>query len=330
MKTRPTCLPCVLQQTLRVAREATSDDWSQRKVLTDVMRGLMTTDWNRSPADVLGEAIDRARQTLKVQDPFAAHRQEVQKDFEALARDFRARLASAPDRLDLAVRAATAANIVDALIFGKVDYAHEFDALVETGFALGKTAQLRESLESAQRVLYLLDNAGEVYFDALLIEEIRRLGKRVRAVASGGGLLHDVTAEEAVSAGLGRFVEVEVPLDAAAEAAAAAATPDPDTMPDLIETPYGVLGTPLPPTSKWLKEAIADADLVIAKGSANYETFVAKAAKVATVIYLLRVKCEPVAESIGVPVGSLVLLKQAGQPKTGVVKRVDLEKSDEG
>ena len=107
-------------------------------------------------------------------------------------------------------------------------------------------------------------------------------------------------------------------------------TPDPDTMPDLIETPYGVLGTPLPPTSKWLKEAIADADLVIAKGSANYETFVAKAAKVATVVYLLRVKCEPVAESIGVPVGSLVLLKQAGQPKTGVVKRADLEKSDEG
>lgn len=312
-------MPCVLQQTLRVAREATGDDWSQRKVLSDVMRGLMQTDWNRSPADVLGDAIDSARQTLKVTDPFKNHRQEVQRDFEAMARDFRARLAAAPDPFDLAARAATAANIVDALVLGKVDYASEFDALVETGFASGTIDQLRGAVEGASRILYLLDNAGEVYFDALLIEQIRKLGKQVRAVASGGGLLHDVTAEEAVEAGLGRFVEVEVEVDAPP------ASPDPDTMPDLIETPYGVLGTPLPPTSKWLKEAIADADLAICKGSANFETFVAKSAKIQNVVYLLRPKCEPVAQALNVPVGSLVLLRQPGQPKTGVIKRSDVE-----
>ena len=60
---------------------------------------------------------------------------------------------------------------------------------------------------------------------------------------------------------------------------------------------------------------------MIAKGSANYETFTAKQAKVSTVVYLLRAKCDPVAQSLGVPVGALVLLRSAGQPRTGVIKR---------
>ncbi|MCO5170373.1 MAG: ARMT1-like domain-containing protein [Planctomycetes bacterium] len=313
MKPRPACLPCILQQTFRVARQASNDDWTQRKVLNDVMKALGETDWNRSPADVLGDAIGKAREIFRAPDPFAEPRAEVQQELAALAQEVRQRVAAADDPFALAVAAATAANVVDELILRPVDLAAQLWAGVDDGFALGRIDQLRDAVQSAHRILYLIDNAGEVLFDAIVVEQLRQAGKRVRVVARGGGLLHDATAADARDAGL------EPPASDADPAAEL--IPDPQRLPDLLELPHGVLGTPLPPTHKHLKEAVAEADLVIAKGSANYETFTAKQAKVPTVVYLLRAKCEPVAQSLGVPVGSLVLLRSAGQPRTGVIKR---------
>lgn len=311
MKPRPACLPCILQQTFRVAREASNDDWTQRKVLNDVMKGLGETDWNRSPADVLGDAIGKAREIFRAADPFAEHRAAVQEELASLAAEVRQRLATADDPFAFAVAAATAANVVDELILRPVDLAAQLWAGIDDGFALGRIDQLRDAVQGANRILYLVDNAGEVLFDAIVVEQLRQAGKRVRVVARGGGLLHDATLADVRGAGL-------EPAEAEPDPALA---PDLQRLPDVIDLPHGVLGTPLPPAHKHLKEAIAEADLVIAKGSANYETFTAKQAKVPTVVYLLRAKCEPVAQSLGVPVGSLVLLRSAGQPRTGVIKR---------
>jgi uncharacterized protein with ATP-grasp and redox domains len=302
-------LPCILHQTFRVAREASSDDWTQRKVLNDVMRGLCETDWNRSPAEILSDAIGKARETFRSADPFETRRTEIQKDLLALANDVRERVAASDDPFALAVLAAAAANVVDELILRPLDVPAQVWAGIDEGFALGKVEQLRDAVQASHRILYLLDNAGEVLFDALLIEQLRNAGKRVRVLVRGGGLLHDATADDLHDANL------------APPEPDPAAPPDPGRLPDVLELPSGVLGTPLPPTHPRLKEAITEADLVIAKGSANYETFTAKQAKVPTVVYLLRAKCEPVAQSLGVPVGSLVLLRSAGQPRTGVIKR---------
>ncbi len=321
MKPRPACLPCILHQTFRVTREASNDDWTQRKVLNDVMKGLGETDWNRSPAEILSDAIGKARETFRVADPFAARRAEVQKELASLAAEVRERVAAADDRFAMAVAAAAAANVVDELILRPID----IPAGIDDGFALGRIDQLRDAVQSAHRILYLIDNAGEALFDALVIEQLREAGKKVRIVVRGGGLLHDANLDDLAQAGL--LPPEPDPDDPAASPAALSSddglplVADPNALPEVIALPPGTLGTPLPPQHKQLKEAIAEADLVIAKGSANYETFTAKQAKVPTVVYLLRAKCEPVAQSLGVPVGSLVLLRSAGQPRTGVIKR---------
>lgn len=354
MKPRPACLPCILHQTFRVAREASNDDWTQRKVLNDVMKELGETDWNRAPAEILGDAIGKAREIFRVADPFANHRADVQRELVAVAKEVRERLATADDRFAMAVTAAAAANVVDELILRPIDLSAQIWAGIDEGFALGRIDQLREAVQSAHRILYLVDNAGEALFDAMVIEQLREAGKKVRVVARGGGLLHDATRADLEEAGIvppppgsaapGAPDAPDAPDASGAPAAspaggdASAAVPfdaeplidDPDRLPDVLELPAGTLGTPLPPQNKQLKEAIAEADLVIAKGSANYETFTAKQAKVPTVVYLLRAKCEPVAQSLGVPVGALVLLRAAGQPRTGVIKRVVLDGSANG
>ena len=281
------------------------------------MRGLTETDWNRSPAEILADAIGKAREIFRAPDPFGARRSEIQAELVSLAQEVRERVATAPDPFALATLAAAAANVVDELILRPLDVSGQIWAGIDEGFALGRVDQLREAVQGAHRILYLVDNAGEVLFDALLIEQLRKAGKKVRVVVRGGGLLHDATADDLMDAG------IFPPADAPASPTPATPPPnvDPHRLPELIELPPGALGVPLPPTHKHLKEAMAEADLVIAKGSANYETFTAKQAKVPTVVYLLRAKCDPVAQSLGVPVGSLVLLRSAGQPRTGVIKR---------
>ena len=309
MKPLPACLPCILHQALQVAREASEDEWSQRKVLNEVLRTLPDAEWHQSsPAEILGDAISSARETLKVKQPFAERRAQVQEQFKPLAESFRERVASAgDDAFALAVTGAAAANLVDEMVFSRFarqDLRALFEAAVDTGFERGDPKQLRESLDGAQSVLYLLDNAGEVFFDAILIDQIRALGKTVRVVVRGGGLLHDATEGDVRGAGLAperREAEAEPEAKSDSE-------PDAEQerkIPDLIELPHGQLHLPSMARSTDLGAAYEDSQLVIAKGAANYETFTGSDR---SVVNLLRAKCEPVAKSLGVQVGGLVLL----------------------
>ncbi len=304
MKPLPACLPCILHQVLQVARESSDDEWSQRKVLNEVLRELPQADWNLSPAEILSDAIEQARHTLNVSDPYAGPRTKVHKSFKPIADEFRERLKAAEDPFALATTAVAAANLVDELIFerfSRQDSKAVFEETLEAGFAFGSPDQLREALLPAKSVLYMLDNAGEVYFDAMLIDLIEKMGKVVRVVVRGGGLLHDLTTEEAITAGLARFAggESEEALVPVGE------EDDPEPPPDLVIMGHGQLG--VPHVAGDLAVALEASDLVIAKGSANYQTFSSGKREV---VYLLRAKCTPIAHELGVSVGGLVLLRE--------------------
>lgn len=190
MKLRPDCLPCILHQALQVARAASEDEWSQRKVLAKVLGALPDADWENTPADLLEDALEATRDTLKVSDPYSDHRQKVQTRLATLAATFADGQADAEDRVARAILGAAAANMVDELVFlrfSKADLAAVFDEALAAGLAVGSLDQLREAIDAASSVLYILDNAGEVHFDAILIGELRSLGKQVRVAVRGAG-----------------------------------------------------------------------------------------------------------------------------------------------
>ncbi len=278
MKSAPGCVPCVLGQVLRYAREVAEDDWLQRKVLEEVMSSLPGSDWGRTPAEILTDAFGTARKTLRVQDPFKKRREAL--DLTALATELRARMLQAEDPFAFATKAAAAGNVVDALMLGDLEVSLSIRALIDKGFAVGSPDLLREALAPVKKVLYVLDNAGEVSLDALLIEQIRALGKEVTVTARRPGLAHDATKEDAVGAGVAEPV-----LDTGQE-------------PVLAATP--VLCGPE------FRAAFEAAELVVAKGSAAYESLVHERKDV---IHLLHVKCEVVARALGAAISDLVLVR---------------------
>jgi uncharacterized protein with ATP-grasp and redox domains len=254
------------------------DDWLHRKVLEEGMSELPGSDWGRTPAEILTDAFAAARRTLRVQDPFARKRRDL--DVSAVVAEVKERLAQAEDPFGLATKAAAAGNVIDALMLGPLNVPLAIRALIDKGFAQGSPDDLRAALDPVKNVLYVLDNAGEAALDAFLIEEIRKLGKQVTIAARRPGLAHDATREDALAAGItGTIVDT-------GQDALLAATP--------------VLCGPE------FRAAFDAAELVVAKGSAAYETLVHERKDV---IHLLHVKCEPVARVLGAAVSDLVLVR---------------------
>src|SRR3972149_7826528 len=53
-----------------------------------------------------------------------------------------------------------------------------------------------ELAKKAQSILFLADNAGEIVFDTLLVEQLKNMGVKVTYVVKGGPIINDATLED--------------------------------------------------------------------------------------------------------------------------------------
>ncbi len=190
------------------------------------------------------------------------------------------------DRFAAAVRVSIVGNIMDFGMGLAIDSPEEFGgmfgSLLDQGIGSDQTAELRKLVDSSGTVLYAFDNCGEVQFDRLLIREMKAMGKRVVGVVRGAPILNDVSMKDALRIGM------DADLDR------------------IVSTGGFCVGFSEKLMKDDLKEEIGRADVLIAKGMANFESLSDMDLSV-PVAYLLRAKCIPVASSLDVPVGTNVV-----------------------
>ena len=151
--------------------------------------------------------------------------------------------------------------------------------------------RLRRRVQETKSILYLADNAGEIVFDRLLIEQLPR--DRVTVAVKGGPVINDATREDAEAAGLIDLVEV-------------------------IDNGSDAPGTILEQCSPSFQRRFAEADLVIAKGQGNYETLNDVPREV---FFLLKVKCPVIARDIACDLGHIAVhCNQTAQRVEAVVE----------
>jgi damage-control phosphatase, subfamily I len=132
--------------------------------------------------------------------------------------------------------------------------------------------------QRATRILYLTDNAGEIGFDSLLIAMLREMGATVNLVVKEDLFFEDATMKDAL------FFSID----------------------KLVDNIFTVNGFFIPGRNpSQLSDIFKKSDLVIAKGTGNYEALKGKI-QGKKVIYLLKVKCKPISTDIGAPVGTFV------------------------
>lgn len=278
------CLPCVLRQTLLAARRVTEDPWLHRKLLFAVMESLPSFQFDRTPAELSYECLRFASKYLGVADPFRDDKARFTAKMLAAESRMRQEILAAADPLLAAVRFALAGNVIDLGILdnSRVDEELARDAHA-LDLALDDTAALRAALDGARSVLYLLDNAGEIVCDKLLIEQFHL--PQVTCVVRKAPIINDVTREDAEAVGLGRLAKI---VDIGVEA----------------------LGVPLSRCSAEFRRLFADVDVVISKGQANFETL-DDADR--AVFHILRAKCDTIAAYLGVSRGAAVVVRTPRQ-----------------
>ena len=138
-----------------------------------------------------------------------------------------------------------------------------------------------------ERILYLADNAGEIYFDLPLHEYIRRRSGQVFLIVKGGPSLNDLTRVELQSARLEEMFD------------------------HVTDTGTDGVGIDWENVSEEFLDLVDGADLIVSKGVANFETLYPREVPPAT-FYLFKVKCEPIKIHLRAPLDSYLALWKQG------------------
>jgi uncharacterized protein with ATP-grasp and redox domains len=64
-----------------------------------------------------------------------------------------------------------------------------------------------ELAKKANSILFLADNAGEIVFDTLLVEQLKNMGLKVTYVVKGGPVLNDATMDDVVFSGMDKLAD---------------------------------------------------------------------------------------------------------------------------
>lgn len=138
-----------------------------------------------------------------------------------------------------------------------------------------------ELTKKASSVLFLADNAGEIVFDTLLVEQLKNMGLKVTYVVKGGPVLNDATIEDVSFSGMDRLAD------------------------NILTTGTDAVGLLKKEVSTEFLKVYDIAELIFAKGMGYAETLTEyKLSK--PHFLMLRTKCMPVANYFCAPRGKNV------------------------
>ena len=193
----------------------------------------------------------------------------------------------AEDSFKRAIQYGIVGNYIDFAVMEHVDENQLEQLFVDAAqYALDETVYhaMKQDVCNAKRIVYLLDNCGEVVVDKLIIEEIQRLNPQaeITAIVRGEEAMNDATMKDAEQVGLKGLVKV-------------------------IGNGSDILGTCLKYISEEARTVIDDADVILSKGQGNFETLLGYNKNV---YYIFLCKCEMIAEMFGVQKFSPMLVKE--------------------
>jgi uncharacterized protein with ATP-grasp and redox domains len=275
MRLQSGCYEC-LGRLIRQAAELASDDASlKHRAIEEAMQTLDHEFSYRQLSIVIAARIQKVvRDVTHNLDPYQMMKQQEM----ALARDLYPGLSSrCRDDFRGYLKLAAAANAID---FFRIPASVKKDMMEPVSFVVDDSEQFEANLRDATRVLYLADNAGELYFDLPLVKWMKQF-TRVIYVVKPSPVQNDLTVEDVRRSGLQ------------------------DGFGQIMSTGIASPGIVLSLASAQFKREFESADLIFAKGMGHYEALSEFPAE-GKVFYCLKAKCQPVADSLGVPVHSYV------------------------
>lgn len=289
MKTDLDCIPCFFKQAQGAAKLAGADAETQRKITGKICKELKKFSLNLCPSYMGRIIYNIVVDETGNKDPFCAAKRKSNILALRLYPELKQKVESSKDKLLAAAELAVSGNIIDFGIKNSMKTEKELAGFLKGNFKTNFKYKkeffyypgFKEAVKCAKSILYIGDNAGEIVFDKVLIEQIKDIwpNKEIIYVVKDRPIINDVLMEDARFCGLDKLVPV-------------------------ISSGCDAPGTIFEFCSKDFLKIYERCCLVISKGQGNFE---ALSNKKKQVYFLFRAKCPVVAKNIGCGLGEVIL-----------------------
>jgi damage-control phosphatase, subfamily I len=285
MKTKPECIDCSRNNFIKLMQQFGVDEKLSKKYLLEFDRFITGIDLEMTPPEIARQSHTFIRDALGNHDPYRKEKYEANR----MALDMYDRLYTSVRLSDnsvfSALKLAIAGNIFDPVYNHGLDQNDIIEGAINRKLAIDNADILLDEIVKSEKILYILDNAGEIVMDKLLLgileeEGIIKPEKMILAVR-GRPIINDALREDADETGLSKKYKV-------------------------ITSGDNVPGTVLKTSSGEFNNHFAGADLIISKGQGNYETL--NDVKGHNIFFMLIAKCPVVAADLNVNIGDMVCI----------------------
>jgi len=285
MKAKFQCALCEFSSGWETIKRATKDEKLRIKAVIELFRFLADEFSDEAVPAWIGSKKDRLiREITGNPDPYMEVKAKDNERALKLLPLVRTAVNSKPEgyeRFREACKVAVIGNAADPDILG-----HEYDVssvislLSHEDFAIDHIKNAYY-LVQGKKVMIIADNAGEIAFDIILVEQLKKMGCKVVVAVKAKPILNDATIEDAFVVGMNEVAD------------------------KLITTGSDVIGLFLNAVSGEFLAELELCDVIIAKGMGCYESITEQEIE-KPVLILFKAKCDPVAEDVGVRRGDNV------------------------
>lgn len=257
-----------------------------------LMEFLTNVDINKTSAPIVGQfAYNLVADMLGLEDPYQHLKDEYNQLALELYDEVKAIVDSGKDPLYEAIAVAALGNTIDFAAQHQMDLIGDIKNFSLQSFKINDYNEFKKSLEIINRnegqLLILADNSGEIVFDKLLVETIKKLYPDLEIIVAvrSKPIINDATLKDAEFIGLTNIVKV-------------------------IES-CPVPGIDLPSATEEFKKYFHEKNgIILSKGQGNFETIFGMEIPNKELFYLLKAKCVLMERIFKVSIGDLIFKKK--------------------
>lgn len=284
MKINYQCLPCLVNQVVKVSMMIGVED--KEKLYHKVFKYLSSLDFKQTNPEIIGEVFKLIKEQTNNEDPYYNIRKYFNIMFLNQEIEFEKSINESKDEFVSAIKYALIANIVD---FSPIknkrpeNIFQHFNELKQQPLTIDHHLQLLKDINKSKKLLYLGDNCGEICLDKILIKKIKKINPELNIyfATRGAPVVNDSIEEDAYLVGINKYATI-------------------------INNGDYSLGTVLNKTSLEFNQIYQQADIIISKGQANFESLNEENKNI---YFLLITKCDVIANYLNTDINKLICMK---------------------
>ena len=290
MLLEPECIGCLIDQIYK-GLNLLNPSISKEKIIETQIKFMMyltKIDLLNKPGPLIGKKVYQLiAEALDKDDPYKA----LKEKYNLLAMEYYDKIKEiinhAEDPLFEAIAISAIGNTIDFAAHHTMDLINDIKTFTPDKFRINDIPLFKKSLEKSDKLLMLLDNAGEIVFDKLLVETLQKLYPDLEIICAvrAAPIINDATMEDAEYIGLTKIAEI-------------------------IKAPP-TSGIELSIASDKFKKIFFDTGgIILSKGQGNFESLYELEILHKDVYYLLKAKCSLIERIFNVKIGDLIFKKK--------------------